>query len=337
MKWLIVSLALWPAFGFAQTCGAPEQGSAGQTDMAGAPPIDTSPASGTWIRSGLVLSYAPPTPLPVIDQQTVAMQMCEGCAAGSIRHAPSAAMRQVLPDTQWSEDLRRLASASAVAEDFETASAYLSDASARVTGDAQRHLLQNLEIETALQFERHDAARRLIDEYAYPRTLSGPLLSDRLFWTAYTMSYGASAASWRSDILPLLEQAHQADPSSYQVRVWRMIGWLRAGMWDQYESCNGAVSVFSDIVLDTTEQAVCPLMLGHLSHTLERTFEMRAGEHVETELEAWHSFAEALLSTLVANQALRDRLVARLQQAEPSAACADQMASALLELREGLR
>jgi len=337
VRWLVVPLALWPWTVSAQSCDAHAQGNDRQTETESTAEGQPAPEAGAWIRTGLVLSYAPPPPPPVIDEQTVAMQMCEGCASGTIRHAPAAAMRQVLPDTQWSENLRRLASASAVAEDFDTARNFILEAQSLAESDLQLQVLQNLEIETALQFERHDIAGALFDEYGAPSSLPGPLLSDRLFWSAYLDFNAKSAATWHSDIRPRLDRAFEADPSSYQVRVWRVIAWLRANMWRQHTNCADAVREFSDLVLTTTAEAVCPLMLGHLSHTLERTFEMRAEKPPETDLEAWHSLGEALLATLSNNSALRDRLISNLQQAAPPALCADRMVSALVDLRESLK
>lgn len=337
MRCLFVFLLILPCSAYAQSCDAPSQTADSQTDSEITSQTHSTPQSGTWVRSGLVLSYLQPPAPPVIDQQTVSMQMCEGCATGAIRHAPSAAMRQVLPDTPWSEEIRRLSSAAAVAEDYETAAAFVSDAQSRAQDLLQTNILRNLQVETALQFQNHDEAMALLAAYGAPDDLPGPLLSDRLFWSVYTTFDTASADTWRSEILPRLERAFNADASSYQVRVWRAIGWLRAEMWTQYQGCDDAVRSFSDIVLDTTAEAVCPLMLGHLSHTFERAFEMRSGAPPGTELAAWHSLADALLATLAGNTGLRDDLVSNLRQAGPSIACADRMAGALLELRDGLQ
>jgi hypothetical protein len=274
---------------------------------------------------------------PIIDQQTVSMQMCEGCATGVIRHAPSAVMRQVLPETSWPEEIRRLSSAAAVAEDYETASAFITDAQSRTQDPLQVQILRNLHIETALQFQRTTEAVRLLESYGIPNNLPSPLLSDLLFWSVYPSLDTAGIDAWRSEILPILERALAADPSSYQVRVWRAIGWLRGEMWERHQGCTDAVRSFSNIVLDTTTEAVCPLMLGHLSHTFERAFERRSDDLLGSELAAWHALADALLATLAGNTDLRDRLIGNLRQAGPSVSCADRMADALLELREGIQ
>ncbi len=337
MRWLCLALLSLPYTSLAQTCDVPNEALPNETAPATPPQIAANTPSGTWVRSGLVLSYRPPPTPPVIDQQTVAMQMCEGCATGAIRHAPSAIMRQVLPDSSWSEELRRLASAAAVAEDYETASAFIIEAQSRAEDPLQADILRNLHVETALQFQEANEALALLRAFGTPDDLPGPLLSDRHFWSVYPAFDTSSVGAWRATILPRLEAAFAADPSSYQVRVWRAVGWLRAEMWEEQQDCDSAVRAFSDIVLETTSEAVCPLMLGHLSHTLERALEMRSGEPPRTELAAWHGLADALLATLAGHTGLRDRLIANLQEAGPAVACADRMAGALLDLQEGLK
>lgn len=337
MKWLLLPLALWPWSAFAQSCDTPAQGVEQQSYNQDAKREDAGRETGEWVRSGLLLFYQPMPPPPVIDQQTVAMQICEGCAAGRIRYAPSAAMREGLPATQWADDIRRLASASAVAADYETASSYLDQALTHASDPLQRQVLENLKIETALQFQRSEIALSLLAAYGRPNDLPGPLLSDRLFWSVFPFFDTADTDEWRSNILPILERAFEADRSSYQIRVWRVIGWLMADMWEEHRDCGYAVSLFSARVLDSTAEAACPLMLGHLSHTLDRVFEMRAGERPGTELETWHTFAVALLSTLARNTVLRDQLISNLRQAGPRAACSDRMAQAMAELREVLK
>lgn len=296
------------------------------------PPASEAGRAG-WVRSGLELYWradrADPPPPPV-DRERMAAQIATGCVDGAIRYGSAAAMRGVLPTMRWPEDARRLASAAALADDFDAAVALLSKARALVDGDPlAQAVLANLRIETALQFGRTAAARGIAARLGSGDGLPGPLVSDRLFWRAVMEADGAGRLAWRDSIAPTLDKALRADPSSFQVRVWRVIAFLKSRPWRDGRPCNALIGTFSDLVLDTTQGSVCPLMLGHLDHALARAMRRRPAGRPAAPGESWQLFASGLIGVMVGHGPMVQAASAGLSGNPSAGRCTPAMARAL--------
>lgn len=277
---------------------------------------------------------APPLP-PPIDRRRMAQQIEDGCSEGGVRYAGMAGMRGGLPPMRWTEEVRRLASAAAIADDYEAARELIVQAGRRAAGDArQQAVLINLQVQTALQFRRLDAARSLLAEASDgPLDLPAPLLSDRLFWRAYLAINGAARPeTWREDIAPFLDRARAADPTSFQVRMLGVVAFLKSAPWHGSASCHSLVGEFSERVLSVTEGSACPLMLGHISHGLDRALVARPVGTPGNAPEAWHLLATGLLSVLVGNGPQAAAALAGLEQAAGEIRCGQVMLRGLADV-----
>lgn len=285
--------------------------------------------SRTYGRTGLELVLSPPPPPPPIDRTRMTEQIEAGCSAGDIRYAGMAAMRGRLPDTHWPDDIRRLASAAAIADDYDAARDLIETSRERATGDdLQTSILTNLHVQTALQFGRLDAAKVLLSAAGDAQSgLPRPLLSDRLFWQAYIgMQSSPRPETWAEDIVPLLDRARAADPTSFQVRMLGVVAFLRSRPWDDTASCHALVGELSDRVLSVTEGSACPLMLGHISHGIDRALVARPTEGPETVAEAWHLLTTGLLAVLMGHGPQARAVHADLEQAGEGLQCGSVMA-----------
>ena len=103
----------------------------------------------------------------------------------------------------------------------------------------------------------------------------------------------ATTAQWGDRILPRLDAAYAADPSSFQVRAWRVIAWLKAA---PSGTCATRVADFSTRLLDLSEASACPLMLGHVTHAIDRALGSRPGTDSDRARATWRRFGEALLA-----------------------------------------
>ena len=241
-----------------------------------------APLMADWTRTGLEFHEQTPPPDPVVDRTRVATQQARRCAGSSIRFGDTAAMRGGV-QADWDDQTRTLAAIAAMADSYDTAS----EALAATEEDGAT--LDSLSVLTALQFGQPVSVPT--------EGLAGPLLADRLFWQAMTQVPSATTATWANDILPALDAAFQADPSSFQVRAWRVIAWLQAQGF-QRASCPARIADFADRLLDLSEASACPLMLGHVTHGIDRALESRPETDPDATRAAWRHFGEALLATV---------------------------------------
>ena len=188
----------------------------------------------------------------------------------------------------------------------------------------QRAVLENQMILTALQFDDRAEAQRLSALYGTPSGLPGPILSDRLLWQILASGPTASLESWRSERLPRLDAAMAADPTSFPVRVWRVIGWLEAEPWAD-AACGPAIKAFSDRLLDVSDAGACPLMISHFARTSDLHFGPDGPTDGATVQAAWRRFASALLAVIVGDSASSEALRVSLLEASKTTDCARQM------------
>ena len=290
-------------------------------------------ASSGWTRVGLEFVRVPPPPPPVVDRARMSRQIGEGCIDGGVRYAGSAAMRGVLDVPPLPETARRLASASAIADEAGAAQSRLAEARATAGPDPlAQALLANLEIETALQFGAVGPAAARLEEPV--DQLPAPLRSDRLFWRALLAARTAESGRWDTEIRPLLEAAHAADPSSFQVRAWRILAWLEARSWRSGASCSALAAQFSELVLDATEESACPLMIGHLDHALSRALRARPEGPPGSEAESWRLFASGLLAALAGHADGVAQARADLERGRADLACRVDMVRGLVGIED---
>lgn len=295
----------------------------------------TNDSPPSMIRQGLLLRPKPKQAESAIDVNRVLTQRCHGCTGDQIKYASSATMRGTVDVTDWGTEVRKLISAASLADEYPAAMSDIAKAKTLVSDDLQRQILENREIEFSLQFGKHEAAAKLLQKTTAQATLVEPLLSDRLFWRAYLQVENATTKTWRAQINPLLEQALKADTTSFQVRVWRLFGWFGARQWVLESGCTAAIRKFSDLLLDTTEQSVCPLMLGHLSHALERQVQMTHESGFQGEDSVWFSFAQSLLALFAGNTALGLQIRDDINQGVTNSNCRAELVGAIDAVERG--
>ncbi|WP_428925339.1 hypothetical protein [Marinibacterium sp. SX1] len=241
-------------------------------------------AAAQWVRTGLEFHAPAPPPEPVVDRARVAEQQAQRCETGPIRFGDTAAMRG-LRDGTWEDQTRRLAAIAALADRAETAREALAEADP--AGDDPA--LTDLRLLTALQ---------LGDSPDVPTGgLQGPALSDRLFWRTMVAAPGATPNLWATTLLPALDAALAADPTSFQVRAWRVIGWLRADGAAR-GTCAARIADWSTRLLDLSEASACPLMLGHVAHATDLAMGSRPDTDTDATRATWRRFGEALLAVV---------------------------------------
>lgn len=276
-------------------------------------------ALAEWTRTGLEFHALVPPPDPVVDRTRVAAQQARRCEASAIRFGDTAAMRGAV-QADWDDTTRTLAAIAAIADRPETALDALAEAQAGTPEGAG--ILDSQRALTALQFGETTSVSA--------DGQSGAHLSDRLFWQAMAAAPTATTAQWGDRILPRLDAAYAADPSSFQVRAWRVIAWLKAA---PSGTCATRVADFSTRLLDLSEASACPLMLGHVTHAIDRTFGSRPETDTDTARALWRRFGEALLAVVAGAPD-----VAAYRQgeiAQTGGACAALMSSELRALPEG--
>lgn len=277
------------------------------------------PALADWTRTGLEFHALAPPPDPVVDRTRVAAQQARRCEASAIRFGDAAAMRGGA-QAEWDDTTRTLAAIATIADRPETALTALPKAQS-TSGD-EATILDSQRILTALQFGQSPPVST--------EALSGANLSDRLFWQAMTEAPTASTAQWRDRILPQLDAAYAADPTSFQVRAWRVIAWYKGLPGG---SCEDRIADVSTRLLDLSEASACPLMLGHVTHAMDRALASRPETDPDPTRALWRSFGEALLAIVAGAPE-----VAAYRQGEIATSgqsCAGLMSSELRALREG--
>lgn len=288
--------------------------------------------TAVWVRTGLEW-HNPIREESAVDQARVAAQIEAGCVETGIRFGDTAAMRDTLGPIDWPEAVRKLVSAAALLDRNDAAQSLL-DQAAAVPGLDRLMIaaLENQRILTALQFGDIELADRLLDRFGIAENLPGPIRADRLFWSVLIEAPKATSADWRTALGPRLDAALAADPYSFQTRVYRLIAWLEGDGWTAGTSCMVMIGKYSALALDISEASACPLMIGHVTHALDRHFKERADDPDAGSLGIWRTFATGVLA-IVAGE--RDTAVmARNRLANPLATipCADQMAKEILML-----
>lgn len=238
------------------------------------------PAVADWTRTGLELHARPVPPAPVVDLARVQAQKANRCAATSIRFGDTAAMRGTAPAEIWDDTARTNAAIAALSDRPQTAQAAL-DALPQdsAMADSQRIL-------TALQFgQTPDVTGAETPGHA----------ADRLFWQVMTDAPGATQRAWRDDLLPRLDAGFATDPSSFQIRAWRVIGWLRA---DPPGTCADRIADWSTRLLDLSEASACPLMLGHVTHAIDRALGSRPDTDPDNDRAVWRAFGDGMLAVV---------------------------------------
>lgn len=286
----------------------------------------------TWDQVGVLWTVTTPEEShSVVDETRVAEQKNAGCDASTIRFGDTAPMRGFETGADWPRTVRDAVSSAMVSDGkddaLEQLKAALSDADLT---SVQRYVIENRMILTALQFDDAALAKQLLATVGEPADLPGPLLSDRLFWQAY-LSFGtATPEVWATEHSRQLERALEMDPTSFQVRFWRIAGWLNAHQWEEV-SCTAALRTYSDMLLDMSEAGSCSLMVGHLSNALTLELSGAKAGRISADLDAWMTFTDGLLAVISLNTDFTDAFLAELVEAPPSA-CAPLLASELARI-----
>lgn len=286
----------------------------------------------TWDQVGVLWTVTTPEEtLSVVDETRVAEQQNAGCDASTIRFGDTAPMRGFESGADWPSTVRDAVSSAMVSDVKDDAlgqlKAALSDADLTIV---QRYVIENRMILTALQFDDAALAKQLLATVGQPADLPGPLLSDRLFWRAY-LSFGTITAElWSIEHSLQLERALEMDPTSFQVRFWRIAGWLNAHQWEEV-SCAAALRTYSDMLLDMSEAGSCSLMVGHLSNALTLELSGAKSGRISADLDAWTTFTNGLLAVISLNTDIADDFLAKLVEAPPSS-CTPLLASELARI-----
>lgn len=262
-----------------------------------------------WEPAGLIWRPPLPPPAPIISGSRVSDQIKQGCGKTNVQFADTALMRGsfVLPD-QWQAQTRKLVIAATVADDLDLALDFLNTALAtEKLSVVQTNVLMNQKVLTALLFGDFSRASIILEELDFKTNIPNGLWADRLFWRALIAVNQANkdTQKWQNSIQPTIEEAARLEPDSFILRVWRLIAWLEAKRWRQGNSCAASARVFSELVLDVSEASACPLMIGHVSHAMDRHFRARGDGSTPpaTDLAAWRRFAAGILATVSQDQA----------------------------------
>jgi hypothetical protein len=292
--------------------------------------------SGQWMRSGLEIIRAP---APAVDAARVAAQVAAGCADfGEIRFGDTASMRGTAPSAPWPNGVREQIALATLTDDPKQAFSLIDGArSWPDLSPQQRAILDNQRVMTALQFGDHTTARRLLNATVSPDApgLAPALASDRRFWSVLVDAQIAGPDQWQRRLLPTLDRALAEDPTNFGVRVWRAIGWFNAGAWNRGQSCATRITELSDRVLDVSAAGACPLMLGHLSHVLDRTLARSQPLDAPAPRSDWRRFAHALLAILASDDTMVDATLDALSE-EARSPCAPLMQRELRRIRRQL-
>lgn len=295
---------------------------------------DGDDARTQWVRTNLSWAriVAIP-PQPIVDSRRIEQQIKKGCTATSIRFGDTAVMRQQVTPAPLEEATRRAVAFASFSRDYDTASSLLQEAldNAQLS-PLQRQVLQNQQILTAIHFGRDADARDLLSQYSEQEGLPASLRSDQLFWSVLT-DPSQSAQSWETQLLPRLDDAMAADPTSFQVLSWRVMGWMRAGLWKQgRRQCAPAMSDFSDRVLDLSEAGACPLMLSHLAFAFDRELAEQVVREIPPVMASWRHFAIGLLAVIVGDRGVHEQALSDLASLQGDTPCAASMQSELSQL-----
>ena len=291
----------------------------------------------SWIRTNLTWQRVLVVePTPIVDLRRIEAQIAQGCTQSPVRFGDTATMRQQVTPEAMDEAARRAVSFASFARDYETAANLIGNALADGKfSNTQRQILENQLVLTAIQFGRLAEARRLLQLYpTNAASLPASLQSDRLFWSVLAAS-DASRRAWAQEHLPMLDAAKKADPTSFQVLSWRVLGWMRAKPWKSAGlSCPPLIADFSDRLLDLSDAGACPLMLGHFGYAIDRDLAEQVVWKAPTDMSAWRHFALGILAVIVDDTAVHGQASADLALIIGEAACADAMLEELSLLED---
>lgn len=285
-----------------------------------------------WVRTGVFWSVETlPEDEPIIDDARLAEQRALGCSGSDIAFGDTAQMRGLAADSDWPPEVRDHVVTSALSDDKEDALSQIATALAHDgLSETQVAALENRHILTALQFGDRAFASDLLDRYGLPDELPGPLLSDRLFWSAYLGLGRDDRATWFARHAPGLREAMRLDPTSFQVRYLRAVGYIGHSGWDG-SSCPDAVRAFSDLLLDMSDAGSCPLMVGHMSFALEAEVSAMKTGRLSRQTRDWTAFANGLLGVISGNAAVVEEQTKTLVEGHTSA-CAPLMSRELTRI-----
>ncbi len=255
-----------------------------------------------------------------VDQARVQDQIEAGCVENKVKFADTAALRGVVDGVgKWPRNVQKLLSLTAFTDDFQQAENAFEEAlgTSSLT-QLQRQIIENQRVLVAMQFEQNEVAADYLEKLLDEPNVPSAIMADRLFWKAILyVDAGATLDIWRNKVEHLLEQSWKADPSSFQTRVWRIISWIEAGSWSGVSNCHQMITDLSTRILDVSEASACPLMIGHITHVLDRHFNFRADGSVppSKSQEAWLVFTTGLLSVVSGEKAVAAAARISLQNA----------------------
>lgn len=294
--------------------------------------VEAEVGAPEWQRIGLewVLRPRPPE---IVDINRVAEQRERGCIASELHFGDTALMRGTLSAPNWAARQTFFAiAASAFADDQAVAEQALATAR-RLESDNPRAaaVVDTLVALSALQFADPIAAEARLSALRELGDLPAPLRADILFWSAVSAASRADVSTWAGPIDTWLSEAMLADPTSVQVRVYRVLSWLNGRMWEGGpRDCSERARAFSDRLLDLTEIGACRLMVGHLDFAIQRSLGARLEHQTDAELALWQGYTHGFLAGLVGARAAAS--VAQLELAESGGHCAAVLAEGLSAL-----
>ncbi|MGF1528134.1 MAG: hypothetical protein ACFCBW_15255 [Candidatus Competibacterales bacterium] len=309
----------------------------------------TTAAECAWVRRGFSLYVDCPPPEPaLIDIQRAAAQRQRGCQQlATVRFGDNAAMRGTAPPGAWSRQQRRAFVAAALADRAEVALPLIDGilAADDLSPDA-RAAAENRYLATALRFDDLDAFAAGLAAAADTRAAAAPLGADRLFLRALAqIKTGPGARQW-PEIDAELTRAHDLDPSAFSIRAYRVIVWLmalaqRRGQLPDVAGnrrCAPAVATLSHRLLDVSEAAPCPLLVGHFAHRLGRILGDEPGASTgrgfdtATPLIPWRLLTLGLLAHVTRNDAVFAKALAQLATGPRRTPCHAEIEGALAAL-----
>lgn len=272
-----------------------------------------------WVRHGLSILREPPRPIPPIDVSRAQQQRTQGCQGlSAVRFGYNASFRGTAPDIEWSDTHRKLLAAAALTDNYANATGLIRT----VLGDPElagnaRRIVENLLLLTIESFRKPEDFASALATLPSDADAAAPVRADRLFLQAYALANRAqSAADWRQ-VDQLLGEAYPLDPTFFSIRAYRVIAWLAAAQLGKplaagtdAPQCAGDVQAFYNRVLDVSEAAPCPLLVGHFSHYVSRI--LQDGDTIGLPTEAasqttrqspWRVFATGLLGYVSGDRA----------------------------------
>lgn len=310
--------------------------SIGLTSLLMAPSASAQPTE-RWVQIGLEWArLVEIEPEPVVDAARIKAQIEKGCSETSVRFGNTALFRGQTAVQSWSSATRNAVSLASIVDDFAAAELHLEDAFSDSRLDPVQHAaLENQHILIAMQFQEFERATALLAQYGLRVEGQDALTSDRLFWSIMALS-DTSREAWRNTHLPRLDEAHELDPTSFQVLVWRVIAWLKTEEWREGGACAALKKDMSSRLLDLSDAGACPLMMGHMSFAVDRALGSDASFRVDKDTAAWRDFAVGVLGIVTGDRALVAELERALQGAGRDVDCGQSLASELGVLRARL-